>query len=319
MAVLDTWSKHCKIIEEDGKKYVIRYARKCGVTQEYYCLIPESKVIEILQKYDIQVPKLVYKDDECNIQEYISGDVLSDVYEDYTDMDKNFIDQIVDQICYMSNLQDEELQQYSKWKDNKSFFQFQCQNTEKVFLTYYDELSELYKNFNINKDIMKPLYNKSYKIDNNRKMSVIHGDRNKKNVVINNNEVVYIDWEQACMGDIAYDIAFHIYQMKYTKSDEEYFIKKIREKYKGNAESLLEDVKLYKEFALLRSTLYLIKYTLEQVYNNNIKSEESKEKMLLHFMKRYNSLSSYKEYNLKAKSKEELNMIFSKHKIETNT
>ena len=262
MAVLDTWSKHCKIIEEDGKKYVIRYARKCGVTQEYYCLIPESKVIEILQKYDIQVPKLVYKDDECNIQEYISGDVLSDVYEDYTDMDKNFIDQIVDQICYMSNLQDEELQQYSKWKDNKSFFQFQCQNTEKVFLTYYDELSELYKNFNINKDVMKPLYNKSYKIDNNRKMSVIHGDRNKKNVVINNNEVVYIDWEQACMGDIAYDIAFHIYQMKYTKSDEEYFIKKIREKYKGNAESLLEDVKLYKEFDLLRSTLYLIKYTL---------------------------------------------------------
>ena len=36
-------------------------------------------------------------------------------------------------------------------------------------------------------------------------------------------------------------------------------------------------------------------------------------------MKRYNSLSSYKEYNLKDKSKEELNMIFSKHKIETNT
>ena len=65
MAVLDTWSRHCKIIEQDGKKYVIRYARKCGVTQEYYCLIPESEVIEILQKYDIQVPKLVYKNEKC--------------------------------------------------------------------------------------------------------------------------------------------------------------------------------------------------------------------------------------------------------------
>ena len=314
MAVLDTWSRHCKIIEQDGKKYVIRYARKCGVTQEYYCLIPESEVIEILQKYDIQVPKLVYKNDECNIQEYISGDVLSDVYEDYTDIDRNIIDQIIEQICYMSKLQDEELQHYSKWEDNKLFFKFQCKNTENVFLSYYNELSELYEEFNIHKDIMEQIYNKINKIDNNRKMSVIHGDRNKKNVVLNNGRVFYIDWEQACMGDIAYDIAFHIYQMKYAKRDEEYFIKKLKEKYKGDIKRLLEDAEIYREYCLLRSTLYLVKYTLEQVFLNNLKTGEEKNKMLEHFMKRYNDLSNYKEFGIKFKTEEELKLIFEKYK-----
>ncbi len=310
MAVLDTWSRHCKIIEKDNQKYVIRYARKCGVTQEYYCLIPESEVIEILQKYDIQVPKLVYKDDECNIQEYISGDVLSDVYKDYAEIDKNIIDQIVEQICYMSRLQDEQLKHYSEWEDNKSFFKFYCKNTENVFCNYYDELSELYEEFNIHKDIMEKIYGKIDKIDNNRKMSVIHGDRNKKNVVLNNGNVFYIDWEQACMGDIAYDIAFHIYQMTYTESDEKYFIKKLKEKYIGNVKKLLEDVEIYKEYALLRSTLYLVKYTLEQAYSNNIENEERKKKALLHFMNRYNNLSNYEKYNLKAKTEDEIDNIF---------
>ena len=313
MAVLDTWSRHCKIIEQDGKKYVIRYARKCGVTQEYYCLIPESEVIEILQKYDIQVPKLVYKNDECNIQEYISGDVLSDVYEDYTDIDRNIIDQIIDQICYMSSLQDKQLQHYSKWEDNKSFFKFQCMNTENVFSSYYNELSELYEEFNIHKDIMEQIYNKINKIDNNRKMSVIHGDRNKKNVVLNNEKVFYIDWEQACMGDIAYDITFHIYQMKYAKRDEEYFIKKLKEKYKGDIKRLLEDAEVYREYCLLRSTLYLVKYTLEQAYTNNMDNEEKKKKALQYFMNRYNSLSKYEQYNIKAKTEDEIDHIFEEY------
>ena len=182
-----------------------------------------------------------------------------------------------------------------------------------VFLSYYDKLSELYEEFNIHKDIMEKIYNKIDKIDNNRKMSVIHGDRNKKNVVLNGGKVFYIDWEQACMGDLAYDIAFHIYQMKYAKHDEEYFIKKLKEKYKGDIEKLLEDIKIYKEYALLRSTLYLVKYTIEQAYSNNIENEEKKRKMLLHFMDRYNSLSNYEEYNLKAKTEEELDHIFKEH------
>ena len=39
MEILDTSSKQCKILIQDGKKYVIRYPRTIGKTVEYFCEI----------------------------------------------------------------------------------------------------------------------------------------------------------------------------------------------------------------------------------------------------------------------------------------
>lgn len=307
MEILDTNSKQCKILVKDGKKYVIRYPRKIGATIEYYRSTPESEILEIIERSDIKAPKVLYNGEKYSIQEYIDGELLAEKYEDHKEIDRDVIDQTIEQIYLLSNLDGEELIQYANWDDNKSFYEFQCTNTEKVLENYYKSLNPLYDELNLSPSIVQYLKSKSDSINNKRNMSITHGDRHKKNAIINSSdELIFIDWELGCLGDIAYDIAFHLHQMAYTEEDEKYFLNQIRDKFK-DSEGLFSDIELYRLFLLARSTLYHVYWT-DLVYK--IGNKDEIEKQLGHFMRRYNRLSNFKEFNIQPKSEEQLSKIF---------
>lgn len=312
MEILDTSSKQCKIAIQDGKKYVIRYPRIIGANVEYYRSTPEDIVIKILQEHNVKVPKVLYHGEKYSIQEYIKGQLLSDKYEDHKNIDRAIIDQIIQQICLLPSIDGSELLRYADWGDNRSFYEFQCQNTERVFEGYYKNLRKLYNSIDISSSIFTHLYDKATEISNDRKMSIIHGDRHKKNAILSDNgELTFIDWELGCIGDIAYDIAFHLHQMAYTEDDEKYFLEKLKREYEGDTEKLLSDVELYRLFTLARSTLYHVYWT-DLVYQGG--SETEIKRQLGHFMRRYNKLCMYEEFKLKPKSEEELEEIFERYR-----
>lgn len=307
MEILDTSSKQCKILVKDGKKYVIRYPRKIRATIEYYRSTPESEILKIIERSDIKAPKVLYTGEKYSIQEYIEGDLLSEKYEDHKTIDKGVINQIIEQIYLLSDINGQELMQYTNWDNNKGFYEFQCANTETVLESYYNNLNKLYDGLNLSPSIIQNLKSKSDSINNKRNMSIIHGDRHKKNAIINpNDELVFIDWELGCLGDIAYDIAFHLHQMAYTEEDEKYFLDRLNNKFK-NQDGLSNDIELYRLFLLARSTLYHVYWT-DLVYKTG--SKEEIEKQLGHFMRRYNKLSKFKEFNIQPKSEEQLSRVF---------
>ena len=177
----------------------------------------------------------------------------------------------------------------------------------KVLEDYYGSLNQLYDELNLSPSIIQYLKSKSGLMNNKRNMSIIHGDRHKKNAIINSSdELIFIDWELGCVGDIAYDIAFHLHQMAYTEEDEKYFLNQLRNRFK-NSEGLFNDIELYRLFLLARSTLYHVYWT-DLVYKTGNKDEI--EKQLGHFMRRYNRLSNFKEFNIQTKSEEQLSKVF---------
>lgn len=312
MEILDTSSKQCKIVIQDGKKYIIRYPREIGKTVEYYRSTPENEVIKVLQYYNVKCPKILHIGKDYSVQECIEGQLLSDKFEDHKDIDRDIINQIINEICFLTQIDGKILLKYASWKNNSSFYNFQCQNTEKVFLEYYKKLKPIYDKLNISPDILSHLYNNTSKISDDRKLSVIHGDRHKKNAILSNDgELTFIDWELGCIGDVAYDIGFHLHQMAYTKSDEEYFFEQLRKNFKGDTQKLLNDVELYRMFILVRSMLYHVYWT-DLIYQSNNKVE--REKQLGHFMRRYNKLSKYECFKLQPKSQGELNCIFEEYR-----
>lgn len=312
MEILDTSSKQCKILIQGEKKYVIRYPRKIGRTVEYYRSTPEDEVIKVLQHYNIRCPRVLHIREDYSVQEYIEGELLSNKFEDHKDIDRNIIDQIVNEICSLTSIDGKELLKYASWNDNSSFYNFQCQNTEKVFLEYYKKLKPIYDKLNISPDILTHLYNNTSKISDDRKLSVIHGDRHKKNAIISDDgKLTFIDWELGCIGDVAYDIGFHLHQMAYTESDEKYFLEQLQKNFKGDTQKLLSDIEVYRMFLLARSMLYHVYWT-DLVYQSN--NKEEREKQLAHFMRRYNKLSKYECFELKTKSQGELNCIFEEYR-----
>jgi len=310
MDLQDTSSPQCKILLDENKKYVIRYPRVIGVVQEYYRFTPEFVVIDLLEKNNIEVPKNIKVTSHYLVQEYIEGSLLSDIFQDHNNIDREVINQIVDQICCLTTIDYTPILKYTNWTDNRSFYTFQCQNTLVVFQNYYQSLSGLYDKLGISSDVLNILSSYSTQIDNNRELSIIHGDRHKKNIILQNNgKILFIDWELGGVGDLAYDIAFHLHQMAYTEEDEDFFINRLAEKYIGDFPKLFKDIKLYRLFILARSCIYHVYWT-DLIYRE--RNDLDKKKQLGHFMRRYNKLSKFQEFNLSYKSEEELENIFKK-------
>ena len=294
-------SNYCKVMSEDKK--IVKYQRRIGITQEYYRSIPESEVLEILSKYGMNVPKVLELYDDYFVEEYIDGTLLDDIYTDYSNIDKIVIDDIINNIVGLIRIDFQSLSKYSKWDNVRGFFEYQILNTEEIWNEYNTSYDLFYNLLGINKSTIFKLKQLSKKINFNRPLCLIHGDRHKNNMIKKDNQVYYIDWELSCVGDLAYDIAFHIHQMKYSEADLKYFLLNLENRLPYEYKSAINDINIYLCFITMRSVIYYVKILYDCDYS---------EKLLDKFYIRLQKLCEYTELGIKLVSKNDIKTLLMK-------
>ena len=294
-------SNYCKVMSEDKK--IVKYQRRIGITQEYYRSIPESEVLEILSKYGMNVPKVLELYDDYFVEEYIDGTLLDDIYTDYSNIDKIVIDDIINNIVGLIRIDFQSLSKYSKWDNVRGFFEYQILNTEEIWNEYNTSYDVFYNLLGINKSTIFKLKQLSKKINFNRPLCLIHGDRQKNNKIKKGNQVYYIDWELGCIGDLAYDIAFHIHQMKYSEADLKYFLLNLEKRLPYEYKSAINDINIYLCFITMRSVIYYVKILYNCDYS---------EKLLDKFYIRLQKLCEYTELGIKLVSKNDIKTLLMK-------
>ncbi len=294
-------SNYCKVMSEDKK--IVKYQRRIGITQEYYRSIPESEVLEILSKYGMNVPKVLELYDDYFVEEYIDGTLLDDIYTDYSNIDKIVIDDIINNIVGLIRIDFQSLSKYSKWDNVRGFFEYQILNTEEIWNEYNTSYDVFYNLLGINKSTIFKLKQLSKKINFNRPLCLIHGDRHKNNMIKKDNQVYYIDWELSCVGDLAYDIAFHIHQMKYSEADLKYFLLNLENRLPYEYKSAINDINIYLCFITMRSVIYYVKILYDCDYS---------EKLLDKFYIRLQKLCEYTELGIKLVSKNDIKTLLMK-------
>lgn len=294
-------SNYCKVMSEDKK--IVKYQRRIGITQEYYRSIPESEVLEILSKYGMNVPKVLELYDDYFVEEYIDGTLLDDIYTDYSNIDKIVIDDIINNIVGLIRIDFQSLSKYSKWDNVRGFFEYQILNTEEIWNEYNTSYDVFYNLLGINKSTIFKLKQLSKKINFNRPLCLIHGDRHKNNMIKKDNQVYYIDWELSCVGDLAYDIAFHIHQMKYSEADLKYFLLNLEKRLPYEYKSAINDINIYLCFITMRSVIYYVKILYNCDYS---------EKLLDKFYIRLQKLCEYTELGIKLVSKNDIKTLLMK-------
>lgn len=294
-------SNYCKVMSEEKK--IVKYQRRIGITQEYYRSIPESEVLEILSKYGMNVPKVLELYDDYFVEEYIDGTLLDDIYTDYSNIDKIVIDDIINNIVGLIRIDFQSLSKYSKWDNVRGFFEYQILNTEEIWNEYNTSYDVFYNLLGINKSTIFKLKQLSKKINFNRPLCLIHGDRHKNNMIKKDNQVYYIDWELSCVGDLAYDIAFHIHQMKYSEADLKYFLLNLEKRLPYEYKSAINDINIYLCFITMRSVIYYVKILYDCDYS---------EKLLDKFYIRLQKLCEYTELGIKLVSKNDIKTLLMK-------
>ena len=251
----------------------------------------------------MNVPKVLELYDDYFVEEYIDGTLLDDIYTDYSNIDKIVIDDIINNIVGLIRIDFQSLSKYSKWDNVRGFFEYQILNTEEIWNEYNTSYDVFYNLLGINKSTIFKLKQLSKKINFNRPLCLIHGDRHKNNMIKKGNQVYYIDWELSCVGDLAYDIAFHIHQMKYSEADLKYFLLNLEKRLPYEYKSAINDINIYLCFITMRSVIYYVKILYDCDYS---------EKLLDKFYIRLQKLCEYTELGIKLVSKNDIKTLLMK-------
>lgn len=129
------------------------------------------------------------------------------------------------------------------WNNNSEFLNFIINN--------FKDVLKIKNPKNLNKYLLE-LEDFIKDLDNDRKMSFIHGDIHRNNIVINQDDFYLIDWELATFGDLAYELATYFILMEYTNSEKDRFLNKLNGRLNINLDNLKEDVEVYISFELYR-------------------------------------------------------------------
>lgn len=297
-------SKYCKLDLDNNR--VVKYQREIGIVQEYFRSTPEVDVLEVLNVHDVNIPKILEKKDGYFVEEYIDGDLLDSIYDDHCNIDISDIDSIISNIVLLTSINNcQKLDCFRKWNSVKEFFDFQITNTERIWEEYKIKYRSIYKMLDIDDKIMEVLKKLSREIDMSRPLCLIHGDRHKNNMIKKNLKIYFIDWELSCIGDLAYDIAFHIHQMKYSNNDLNYFIKQLEIKLPEQFKSAVLDFNIYMKFIIARSVIYYVKIINDCSYSDRLFEK---------FYFRLKTLSEFKEFGISLCDKQNLNDLLKKEK-----
>ena len=192
---------------------------------------------KVLSKTSINFPRIYFNGINNVYEEFIASKINIDEISNL-----EIIDNVIKHITNLYQLN------YNKkilWNNNSEFLKFQIENLKNTLKekklkdidVYLNEIDKLYIG-----------------LDNNRKMCFIHGDIHKENMIIND-KFYLIDWELATYGDLAYELAMHFSLMKYSDSEKEIFINKLRNNISINIETLKRDIDVYINFEKYRKNI----------------------------------------------------------------
>ena len=235
---MKTSSYFVNILENSNGKYIRRRKRKG--TKPYARTLSFRRIRKILSNSNILYPKIL----KCHFnfvdEEYIESN------SDIKNISKNGINEyFLNLICELNSIDISKYRRYVSWKNNTEFMKFQINNFYKAMKKNNDvnKLNEAKNQFKVIDTNM----------DNNRKLSLIHGDLHLNNLLVNNNKIYLIDWEMATIGDLAYELAIHFILMNYDEKEELDFINKL--KIECDKDNLIHDINEYRKFELIRRNI----------------------------------------------------------------
>lgn len=280
MKKIKTSSQYVTIMDNIGNKFV-RKSKKREDLKAYLRAVPQKKMLLFLDSTKIRHPKILKNRFTYIDEEYIDGKSVDLI-------DKNALISLFCNYEYdMFYIDCTKIKKYSKWTNNTEFLYY---NVDLLY-SMFKKNKNMLKLESIGLNLNSILAFKNLRLDDQRKLTLIHGDFCCKNLIEKNMEYTLVDWEQGCYGDFAYELAMHFIMEDYSLSEQAIVIDRLSKTLGLNQTNLVRDIKIYTNFEILRRCF--IKF--DKVINMK-KSKEDYESLLREVYNDYFKLQNPKVY-----------------------
>lgn len=233
---MKTNSYFVNILENSKGKFIRRKKRK-GI-KPYARTLSFKQINKILLNSNILYAKMIK-----NHLNHIDEEYIVPTTEVSSMPNDKVFNYFIETIKKLNNIKIDKYKKMVSWNNNSEFMKFQLDNFVKAV--------KLKNQINI-ENLKKQLNIIDLNMDDNRKMSLIHGDLHLNNLIINFDDFYLIDWEMATIGDLAYELAIHFILMGYNEVEENNFINQLLIDIKLDKDKLIHDIEQYKKFELIR-------------------------------------------------------------------
>ncbi|MBF8185571.1 phosphotransferase [Nonomuraea sp. K274] len=180
----------------------------------------EQDVLAAIAPYVTHAPRLL---DACaspayQVHEFISGDVLDDIAPRGRHVPPIVLDAVVELFTQLAEVPRESLPglpiSWAQDGDTVAFARVLSDTTQGVYDAFRGEFGGLFAELGIPADPLAPARERWSTLAS-RPFRLVHSDVHRKNVIINGERVVFLDWELALWGDPLYELAVHFHKMAY--------------------------------------------------------------------------------------------------------
>ncbi len=254
MNTISTSSFKTFILDKGEKKTVRQYKIGYKGAHAYPRTVPINKIYKVIDKSNFKHPKMLKNGFKYIDIEYIDGNNLKK--ED----DPNIMKGLITSFVYgLAQIDCSPLKKYRFWTNNTEFLEYQVNNMLRIMSVnkaVFDKVELTEKFFDKFKGV---------KLDDNRFQRLIHCDIKPENVMYTATDYYLIDWELACYGDLAYELAMHFKLMEYDEVTINELLAKIAASLGENLETLTRDVKIYMEFEDVRKAFTAINNVVSNI------------------------------------------------------
>ncbi|WP_342476567.1 phosphotransferase [Paenibacillus sp. FSL H7-0350] len=217
--------------ELEGRKVIIRVPIEDSEPMNPR-MIPEAQMLSLLNNLEgFPVPRLYQssEDPKFMIMEFIEGELINDVYPRGCRLPEQFIPQTVALLQKLSSLElignplCTYFQDWPQSGDTEGFYLHMISLLEQTYLKLRGHYSYLYEMFELPDDLFERFRRIAGQLTP-RPFVLSHGDLHRKNCILRNTEIVFLDWELSMIADPLYDVAVHLFKMEYLPEEQELFV-----------------------------------------------------------------------------------------------
>lgn len=232
-------------VYSDLEKVFVR--KKKNKNPEWYLRsVPQKVVYKVIEHSNIKHPVFIKKGFGYVDLEYIPGKILDKTFEENA-----LIGLLSNYIYEFRKIDCSLMKKYIKWSNNTEFLQYNANNM--IDLMRKSKKLEKLRVLGLDLGLIDSY--KGIQLDDQRSLSLIHGDLNRENIINNNGNFYLVDWENATYGDLAYELAMNFINENYSKDEMGAIIERVCISNGINQTNLINDISVYITFEYKRRSI----------------------------------------------------------------
>ncbi|MER5440522.1 phosphotransferase [Streptomyces sp. NPDC002790] len=192
------------------------------------CFMSEEELIEALASRVTRIPGLI-KVDDIRLQRFVEGRTLGNLYAAGTAVPHRLVADLMVLFQELSAIRPQDLPIERRCDGDKGvvdgdtevFLQRLVRFVqEDVYASHQDAFGDLFEALGVGEESFDSLH-KLVQGTQERPFSLLHADLHRENLIVDSlGKLWFIDWELAMFGDPIYDLATHLYLMRYPAKQE---------------------------------------------------------------------------------------------------